>query len=145
MSDLFKNHFVCFPMRCLILSAMRSCRHSLYFLCVLIMDSTFPLLSKYKISSLFLSSKALQPGLCQTWLEIPMIGFPMLQSISSSYISPHHENMPMQYTEIFSPPELKAHMLAYSMLRRRPSSTISKIFSSETTWPIKVKLHLEHP
>ena len=27
----------------------------------------------------------------------------------------------------------------------RPSSTISKIFSSETTWPIKAKLHVEHP
>ena len=31
--------------------------------------------------------------------------------------------------------------------RRRPSSsfTISKIFSSETAWPIKAKLHVEHP
>ena len=31
---------------------------------------------------------------------------------------------------------------------RRPSSssfTISKIFSSETAWPIKAKLHVEHP
>ena len=28
---------------------------------------------------------------------------------------------------------------------RRPSFTISKIFSSETTWPIKAKLHVEHP
>ena len=27
----------------------------------------------------------------------------------------------------------------------RPSSTISKIFSSETAWPIKAKLHVEHP
>ena len=26
-----------------------------------------------------------------------------------------------------------------------PSSTISKIFSSETAWPIKAKLHVEHP
>ena len=31
-----------------------------------------------------------------------------------------------------------------SVVRRRPSSTISKIFSSETAWPIKAKL-LEHP
>ena len=28
---------------------------------------------------------------------------------------------------------------------RRPSSTISKIFSSETAWPIKAKLQVEHP
>ena len=28
---------------------------------------------------------------------------------------------------------------------RRPSFTISKIFSSETAWPIKAKLHVEHP
>ena len=33
-----------------------------------------------------------------------------------------------------------------SVVRRRPSSfTISKIFSSETAWPIKAKLHVEHP
>ena len=30
------------------------------------------------------------------------------------------------------------------VVRRRPS-TISKIFSSETAWPIKAKLHMEHP
>ena len=56
---------------------------------------------------------------------------------------------------IFSSPEPKAHRGAYSipMLRRpsssvvvrRPSFTISKIFSSETTWPIKAKLRVEHP
>ena len=27
----------------------------------------------------------------------------------------------------------------------RPSATISNIFSSETAWPIKAKLHVEHP
>ena len=27
----------------------------------------------------------------------------------------------------------------------RPSFTFSKIFSSETAWPIKAKLHVEHP
>ena len=31
------------------------------------------------------------------------------------------------------------------VVRRRPSFTISKIFSSETAWPIKAKLHVEHP
>ena len=28
---------------------------------------------------------------------------------------------------------------------RSPSFTISKIFSSETAWPINAKLHVEHP
>ena len=28
---------------------------------------------------------------------------------------------------------------------RRPSFTNAKIFSSETAWPIKAKLHVEHP
>ena len=31
------------------------------------------------------------------------------------------------------------------VVRRRRPSTISKIFSSETTGPIKAKLHVEHP
>ena len=35
----------------------------------------FPLLHKYKISSLLPSSVAVQPGLCQTWLEIRKNGF----------------------------------------------------------------------
>ena len=52
---------------------------------------------------------------------------------------------------VFSSPEPKAHRWAYSipMLLRpsvvRPSFTISKIFSSETAWPIKAKLHVQHP
>ena len=43
---------------------------------------------------------------------------------------------------------LTGELIVYpcSGVRRRPSSsTISKIFSSETTWPIKAKLHVEHP
>ena len=32
-----------------------------------------------------------------------------------------------------------------SVIRLRRPSTISKIFSSETTGPIKAKLHVEHP
>ena len=40
-------------------------------LCVRYMDSTIPLLSKSEISSLKPSSVAVQPGLCQTWSEIP--------------------------------------------------------------------------
>ena len=34
-------------------------------------DSTVPLLSKSKISSLLPSSVAVQPGLCRTWSETP--------------------------------------------------------------------------
>ena len=36
-------------------------------LCFRYTDRTIPLLSKYEISSLQLSSVAVQPGLCQTW------------------------------------------------------------------------------
>ena len=38
-------------------------------LCFRYTDSTIPLLSKSEISSLWPSSVAEQPGLCQTWLE----------------------------------------------------------------------------
>ena len=54
------------------------------------------------------------------------------------------------YFLIFSSPEPKAHGLANSIpvtpasVRRRPS-TISNIFSSETTGPIKFKFHMETP
>ena len=44
-------------------------------LCFRHLDSTIPLLSKSKISSLWLSSVAAQPGLCQTWSETPKTGF----------------------------------------------------------------------
>ena len=44
-------------------------------LCFRYTDSTIPLLSKSKISSLSLSSVAAQPGLCGTWLETPKTGF----------------------------------------------------------------------
>ena len=44
-------------------------------LCFRYTDSTIPLLSKSEISSLKASSVAVQPGLCQTWLETPKTGF----------------------------------------------------------------------
>ena len=44
-------------------------------LCFPYIDSTIPLLSKSEISSLYQSSVVVQPGLCQTWLEIPKTGF----------------------------------------------------------------------
>ena len=40
-------------------------------LCFRYTDSTIPLLSKSEISSLYLSSVTVQPGLCGTWLETP--------------------------------------------------------------------------
>ena len=44
-------------------------------LCFCYMDSTIPLLSKSKISSLLPYSMAVQPGLCRTWSETPKTGF----------------------------------------------------------------------
>ena len=38
-------------------------------LCFRFVDSTIPLLPKFEISSLYPSSVAVQPGLCQTWSE----------------------------------------------------------------------------
>ena len=43
--------------------------------CFRYMDSRIPLLSKYKISSLYSSSVTAQPGLCGTWSETPKTGF----------------------------------------------------------------------
>ena len=44
-------------------------------LCFHYIDSTIPLLSKSEISSLYSSSVAVQPGLCQTWSQTPKTGF----------------------------------------------------------------------
>ena len=44
-------------------------------LCFRYIDSTIPLLSKSEISSLYYSSVAVQPGLCQTWSQTPKTGF----------------------------------------------------------------------
>ena len=44
-------------------------------LCFRYTDSTIPLLSKSKISSLQPSSVAVQPGLCWTWSEPQIAGF----------------------------------------------------------------------
>ena len=44
-------------------------------LCFRYTDSTIPLLSKSKISSLTPSSVTAQPGLCGTWWETPKTGF----------------------------------------------------------------------
>ena len=44
-------------------------------LCFRYIDSTIPLVPKYKISSFLPSSVAVQPGLCGTWSETPKTGF----------------------------------------------------------------------
>ena len=44
-------------------------------LCFRFIASTIPLLPKYKISSFWISSVAVQPGLCETWLETQKTGF----------------------------------------------------------------------
>ena len=44
-------------------------------LCFRYIDSAFPLLPKYEISSLQPSSVAVQPGLCGTWSETRKTGF----------------------------------------------------------------------
>ena len=51
-------------------------------LCFRYIDSTIPLLSKSKISSLYPSSVAAQPGLCGTWSETPKTGFLTTRLIS---------------------------------------------------------------
>ena len=52
-------------------------------LCFRYIASTIPLLPKYKISSFWLSSVAVQPGLCRTWSEPPKTGF---LTTSSNYV-----------------------------------------------------------
>ena len=44
-------------------------------LCFHYIDSTIPQLPEFKISSLYPSSVAVQPGLCRTWSETPKTGF----------------------------------------------------------------------
>ena len=44
-------------------------------LCFRYIDNTTPLLPKSRISSLWPSSLAVQPGLCRTWSETPKTGF----------------------------------------------------------------------
>ena len=44
-------------------------------LCFRYIDSTIPLLPKYEISSLNISSVVVQTGSCRTWFETPKTGF----------------------------------------------------------------------
>ena len=53
------------------------------------------------------------------------------------------------FSMVISSPEPKAHKVSlqdgHAPLPVRRPFTISKIFFSETAWPIKVELHVEHP
>ena len=52
-------------------------------LCIRYINSTIPLPPKSKISSIYPTSVALQPGLCHTWSETPKIGFLASRLINS--------------------------------------------------------------
>ena len=54
---------------------LRGNREADQILCFCYIASTIPLLPKYKISSFWLSSVAVQPSLCGTWSETPKTGF----------------------------------------------------------------------
>ena len=51
-------------------------------LCFRYIDSTIPLVPKYKISNLQPSCVVVQPGLCGTWSETPKTGFLTTRLIS---------------------------------------------------------------
>ena len=53
-------------------------------------DRTIPLLSKYEISSFYLSSVTAQPGLYRTWSETPKTGFLTTRLISSRHTEGEH-------------------------------------------------------
>ena len=48
-------------------------------LCFRYIDGKIPILPKSDISSLLLSSVAVQPNLCRTWSETPKTGFVVMQ------------------------------------------------------------------
>ena len=54
---------------------LRGNREAIQPLCFRYIDSTIPLLTKYKISSLLPSFVVVQSGLCGTWLETRKTGF----------------------------------------------------------------------
>ena len=64
------------PAFCICKQRSRSADHAAdQRLCFRYIDSTIPLLSKSKISSVYPSSEAVQPGLCCTLSETPKTGF----------------------------------------------------------------------
>ena len=73
---------------------LRGYRQADQRLCFRNIDSTIPLLSKSKISSLSPSSMAVEPGLCWTWSETPKTCFltTRLNCLSEEACSGNHEN-----------------------------------------------------
>ena len=59
-------------------------------LCFRYTDSTIPLLSKSRISSLYPSSVTVQPSLCQTWSEPQIVDF-LMHGLISNDICDHGE------------------------------------------------------
>ena len=60
---------------------LRGNREADQLLCFRYIDSTIPLLPKFKILCLLQSSEAVQPGLCQTWLNTPKTVFLIMRLI----------------------------------------------------------------
>ena len=74
-------------------------------------------------------------GLCLTWLETLKTGFSSHRSYITSYIISSPEQLGSQSELIVYP----------SSWRPSVHPPFSKIFSSETAWPIKAKFYVEPP
>ena len=95
-------------------------------LCFRYMDSTIPLLSKSKIASCACTAQFVSD-----MVRTQVVGFLMHMLISSP-------------EPLGSPGELiyRMAMIQRPSVRRRPP--FSKIFFSETAWPIKAKFYMKH-
>ena len=78
-------------------------------LCFRYTDSTIPLLPKSEISSLYLSSVAVQPGLCRTWSETPKTGF-LRTRLIWHLISSRQLRLQPSYHHIFFQITLRKHV-----------------------------------
>ena len=82
-------------------------------LCFHYIASTLPLLPKYKISSFWLSSVAVQPSLCETWSETPKTRF-----LTTRLKYAHHLNFWFSVNARLAPHlsiyHMKRHMLSFS-------------------------------
>ena len=89
---------------------LRGYREADQRLCFRYIASTIPLLPKYKISSLYPYSVAIQPDLCGTWLETSKTGFLTTRLISFYISSIKHEAM----TRSYEPHQKKTYMYLQS-------------------------------
>ena len=81
-------------------------------LCFRYIDRTIPLLSKSEISSLYSSSVAVQPSLCQTWSEIPKTGFLTTWLIFIPFTAHAHALLSTDQDH-FRKPCTQAHIIFY--------------------------------